>query len=224
MLNLWFILSEKFSKLSVREQYLILLSGVVILFLSFNSLVFDNEQLKVERINRSLSQLNNDNNKVSIDLKQTRTDIANNPNNKLQQQITSVAKQLTELDKQLYSLTPELVSPVAMRKALTAMLKSSNDINIIAFQSMPVEPLIASSVSAEMAVTSQPAKVNLFRHRIKISLSGEYLALRDYLKSIEAMPWTFYWQQFDYRVDGINDGRLDIEIYSLSSNEEFIGV
>ena len=60
MLNLWFIFSEKFSKLSIREQYLILLSGVVILFLFFNSFVFDNEQLKVERINRSLSQLKND--------------------------------------------------------------------------------------------------------------------------------------------------------------------
>ncbi len=221
MLNLWFILSEKFLKLSLREQYLILLSGTVILLLSFSSFVFDNEQLKVERINRSLSQLTNDNNKIAIDLQHAKADISNDPNNKLQQEITQAAKQLAEVDKQLYSLTPELISPVAMRKALTAMLKSTDKINIITFQSMPVEPLITSSASAEI---SQQQKVSLFRHRIKISLSGQYLALRDYLKGIEAMPWTFYWQQFDYRADGFDDGQLDIEIYSLSSNEEFIGV
>ena len=43
------------------------------------------------------------------------------------------------------------------------------------------------------------SNINLYRHGIKITLSGRYFELRDYLLQLEQLSWKFFWQEFDLK-------------------------
>ncbi|TRX52813.1 hypothetical protein [Thalassomonas sp. M1454] len=217
----WFVLSEKFSKLTSREQYIILLSGVIIFFLLFNSLVFENNQTKTNRVKKSLTQLKSKNSTLTLELAKAQVQIAKNPNDELHQSIELYQQKLASMDKQLYSLTNELISPQEMRKALQNLLNLSK-VKIVSFESLPAETLLAQSAKEPSENNSE--QIDLYRHSIRITLEGDFFQLRDYLKSVENMPWSFYWHEFDYSVSEYPNAQLNIEMYSLSTKKEFIGV
>lgn len=221
----WFVFSEKFSKLSLREQYIILLAGVVIFFLLFNAFVFETAQSKTKRINNSITQLNSQNSKITLESAKAQVKLANDPNKELDKQIAQYRRKLDDIDNELRSLTDELISPNKMRKALQDMLQLSSGVELISFDALAPEQLIKDELSTEKALQqSSSKKIDLYRHTIRISLKGSYFQLRDYLKNVEQLSWSFYWHEFDYTVDDYPSAILNIEMYSLSTTKEFIGV
>jgi len=66
--------------------------------------------------------------------------------------------------------------------------------------------------------------LNLYRHGIKIKLSGKYFQLRNYLLQLEQLTWKFFWQGFQFEVKEYPQSEVEITIYSLGLNKEFIGV
>lgn len=50
----WFVLSEKFSKLSGREKYIVLFAGVFIFYLLFNAIAFETNATKTNKLQRSI--------------------------------------------------------------------------------------------------------------------------------------------------------------------------
>ena len=151
--------------------------------------------------------------------------MAKNPNDDLQQSIAAYKAKLSSVDNVLYSLTNELISPTQMREALQQMLSANDNVKITSFKSLPAESLIKKSSTTEpVNDLDENPQIDLYRHSIHITLQGEYFQLRDYLKSIEQLSWSFYWHQFDYKVDTYPQAQLEIEMYSLSTKKEFIGV
>lgn len=221
----WFVFSEKFSKLSVREQYIILLAGVIIFCLLFNAFVFESAQNKSKRVSNSIAQLKSQNSKLTLESAKAQVKLANDPNKELDKKIEQYRSKLGDIDNELRSLTDELISPSRMRKALQDMLQLSPGVKLISFNAMAPEPLIKDELSTEKDSSESSSKaIDLYRHTIQISLQGNYFQLRDYLKNVEQLSWSFYWHEFDYNVDDYPSATLNIEMYSLSTTKEFIGV
>jgi MSHA biogenesis protein MshJ len=59
---------------------------------------------------------------------------------------------------------------------------------------------------------------------MKIKLSGQYFQLRNYLAQLEQLSWTFFWQDFHLQVKDYPLNEVDITIYSLGAEKEFVGV
>jgi MSHA biogenesis protein MshJ len=133
-----------------------------------------------------------------------------------------------------------------MRKALLELLKIEKGVTLLSFELIGAEPLLdetelKSNVDLETKKMADTAIVysaaqesdeqrdydlgtNLYRHGIKITLSGSYFDLRDYLLQLEQLSWKFFWQEFDLKVTEHPMNELSIEIYSLGSKEAFVGV
>ncbi len=227
MNNQWFLLKEKFANLSTREQYIILFSGIFIVFMLFNSLYFEVHTDKQSKVKQSIRQLKVTNQQFQVAIAQAEVTMANDPNVAIDAQIKKFEQQLNKVDNRLLSLTNELISPQKMRVALQDLLSKAPGVEIQTFIALQPQPLIsAKQQSANNSENSKQTEqaINLYRHGIRLTLKGDYFALRNYLKSIEQLPWAFYWQAFDYQVNGYPEATLDIEMYSLSTKQEFIGV
>ena len=125
-----------------------------------------------------------------------------------------------------------------MRFALLDMLKVQKGVSLISFELLGANPLmdkdgdLADKNNKEEQVTADnlednaelESTINLYQHGIRLKLTGKYFQLRDYLTQLEAMPWKFFWKDFRYKIKEYPLGELEIELYSLSINEEFIGV
>lgn len=223
--------SEKFLQITPREQYLVMLSGlVVIILLSFNLFIEPN-LAAIERHNTVIADNEGEvsSNQQTIILFEEA--LAKDPAKDINNKINKLETHLGEVDKELLTLTSELIDPVQMRFALLDLLNLQKGVSLVSFQISPAQPLLANIGTASDSeddkselTTKEISTDGLYKHSIKIKLSGKYFQLRDYLKSLEQLSWTFFWQDFDYKLQKYPVSELEVTLYSLSTKKEFIGV
>jgi len=223
--------SEKFLQITPREQYLVTLSGlVVIILLSFNLFIEPN----LAAIERHNTVINENQGAVSSN-EQTillfEEALTKDPNQDINNKITQLESRLGEVDKELLALTSELIDPIQMRFALLDLLNLQKGVSLVSFQISPAQPLLINIDKANEQKSenndTQAKKIStdgLYKHSITIKLSGKYFQLRDYLTSLEQLSWTFFWQDFDYQLQKYPVSELEVTLYSLSTKREFIGV
>jgi len=245
----WKNYSEKYLQLSSREQYLIVLTGLVaIIFITFHFFI-DNKLTENRRLTKQIVQFQSKNKALKISAREFQAALAKDHNEEIKKKLNQYEKKLGKIDTKLLTLTSELISPVQMRQALLELLKIEKGVSLLSFELIGVEPLLKedefkkladsvkqgnisandssgvnSGINSDANSDESSSGMNLYRHGIKITLAGRYFALRDYLLQLEQLKWKFFWQAFDLKVTEYPMNELSIEIYSLGSKEAFVGV
>ena len=57
-----------------------------------------------------------------------------------------------------------------------------------------------------------------------LDLEGEYLALLDCVRALEALPWRFYWLGIEVQAEGGRTSDFRLHVYPVSLREEWIRV
>ncbi len=225
----WKGYSEKFLTITPREQYLVLFAGLISIIFLFYSLVIDDKLVNIDKLNKQTKLISS-----SIKSSQTTIDIlqqslSKDPNIAIQKQIAQYENKLSSVNNELLLLTSDLINPIQMRYALIDLLKTQQSVSLLSFEVMEAEPMITEKDTEESTETVESTEKNdqsltLYKHGIKLKLKGSYFKLRDYLSQLEKMEWTFFWQKFDYQLIEYPNSELVIEMYSLSTKKEFVGV
>ncbi len=231
----WQLYSEKFTNISNREQYLIIASGLVAIIFILYSLFLDTPLQRIKQLNKNImqTQQSNKNNVNSINVLEQA--LREDPNVALKRELSQYQAKLGEIDQQLLQLTSDLIDPIQMRYALIKLLKLQKGVKLLSFEVLPAQPVTKNSaetsesesdrkLSGAKNVKAETSQLRLYRHGIKIKLQGQYFQLRKYLSQLEGLSWKFFWQEFDYQLKAYPVSELEVEIYSLSTAQEFIGV
>ncbi len=229
----WQVYSEKFNNITNREQYLIIATGLVGIIFILYSLFLDTPFQRVSQLNKEITQTqqNNRNNINSIAVLEQA--LSEDPNIALKRELTQYQAKLGEIDQQLLKLTSDLIDPIQMRYALIKLLKLQSGVKLLSFEVLPAQPVTKSKVDDEdsgekstlvKSEQTESSQLRLYRHGIKIKLQGKYFQLRKYLAQLEGLSWKFFWQEFNYQLKEYPVSELEVEIYSLSTAQEFIGV
>ena len=64
----------------------------------------------------------------------------------------------------------------------------------------------------------------LFKHALNITITGSYFETLDYLKSLESLAWHINWNSIDYQVDDYPLAITTFQIYTLSFEEQWLGL
>lgn len=138
--------------------------------------------------------------------------LAGDPKAELRSQRGQLQQQLAALDTQL-SGTSHYVSAADNRHLLKALLDAAHGIKVQAAQALPPELAYQDPIDA---------KATIYKHRLQFTVRGDFFALRDYLESLEQLPWNFYWQQMDYRVLQAPTAEVTFEIFTLSMERGYV--
>jgi len=244
----WNNYSAKYLALSMREQYLVLLTGIVVFVMVIFTYFIEANLASIKKQNNDIVQITSGNRSTANSITMLQQALAKDPNIAIKQQIAQYESKLVKVDADLLKLTSDLIDPIQMRHALLELLNLQKGVKLVSFQVMPVEPILLTSdeslenntrtknkakqsegdnnIDDKLADTYQgePVSLGLYRHSIKLKLKGKYFHLRDYLSQLEGLSWTFFWQKFHYQLLEYPKSELEIEIYSLSTKPEFIGV
>ncbi|WP_371376616.1 hypothetical protein [Thalassotalea aquiviva] len=215
----WLLQSERFSALSRKDKYSVLIMGIAVVIVLFYFVSYQSFLSKKTSVQEQIAFQQSDNEQLQGDLTNALERLEQNPNNPVSQQIEQQQRQLDKLDYQLLALTTDLMSPKNMRKALVQILALKPGVKLLSLNALPVEQLTVEQL-APVDATSPI----LYRHSLDITLEGRYFQLRDYLEMVEGLPWRLQWQNFEYQVIAYPKAKLQLRLYSLSSNKEFIGV
>ena len=226
----WQNTSDKFLQLTSREQFLLLLTGVVAIFFIISYFFIDDKSAKIITFDKQNREMTLGNQTLNFLISEYQTALQQDPNVETVNQIAQLETKLAKIDHQLVLLTTELISPSEMREALFKLLKLEPGVSLLSFELIGAKPLLNLNEGQLIAdaekhsPTAKQAGLNLYKHGIKIKLSGKYFQLRNYLQQLEQLTWKFFWQDFKFDVKEYPRSEVDITIYSLGLNKEFIGV
>jgi len=235
----WKKYKANFARLSTREQVLITLTGSIVIVFLFIALILDDVFAHLTAAKQQQHQLINENNNIQSVIVELENALRLDPNQQIKQQIKEYQQTLAEINNSLLELTSELVDPIQMRQALEQLLQLQRGVRLVSFEVESGEPIVLNKPSLandnnneliqqeKLPVLAESSTkidgLNLYRHTIKLKLTGSYFQLRDYLNQLEQLPWTFFWEKFDYKLTHYPKSELELEIYSLSLKQEFVG-
>jgi len=227
----WQEYSDNYLKLTIREQYLIFLTGLVAIFFITFYLFIDAKIIKNKKSTQQIVRLQSSNQSLKVSTLEMQSALQRDPNEDTRNKIAQYEAKLAKVDEKLLTLTSDLISPVQMRYALLDLLKLEKGVSLLSFELLGAQPLLSNEPSKDSSgkdlaneSVEPPAGLNLYRHGIKIKLSGSYFDLQNYLSQLEKLSWKFFWQDFNFKLTEYPKSELEIEMYSLGTKKEFIGV
>lgn len=230
MMQQWQNTSDKFLQLSSREQILLLLTGLVAIFFIISYVFIDDKSAKIITFDKQSRVMTSGNQTLNFTINEYQSALKQDPNENIVKKISRLETKLAKTDEQLVHLTNDLISPSEMREALLKLLKLEPGVSLLSFELIGAKPLLDLPVQPQNPTvgshspTAKQLGLNLYKHGIKIKLSGKYFQLRNYLQQLEQLSWKFFWQEFLFEVKEYPRSEVEITIYSLGLNKEFIGV
>ena len=214
---------KKVVEMSVREKWMLLVTGFVlivgILDFFFIQPMRDQRELFEQQINTIRSQ--------QSDFAQQQDELAiqieSDPAMVMQRQIKGLDKSITSSEARLQEFTKSLVSPVEMTDMLRELVNQNRGLKLIELENMAVSPLISEDGAAATETTPDDTDFGLFRHQVRLIFEGNYTDTLEYLRKLEEIDNKFYWQRFDYQVLDYPKARVTLNIYTLSTQQWWIG-
>ena len=229
----WREYQEKFQTITKREQYIVLLAGLfLICYLPFTFVLEPALSLSKQH-QQKINSLTIANSTAVESIGLFTQALEQNPDLPVKEQIARLETKLLKIDERLLALTSDLINPIQMRMALIELLNLQAGVSLVSFEVAPSQALFTAPLEEQsdkangdtkVQSASNQQNIGLYRHGIKLKLSGKYSALQQYLEKLESLSWKFFWQEFDYKVVEYPKGEIEVTLYSLSTKREFIGV
>ncbi len=210
-------LQNKYKVLSIREKALALISAIIlVVFTSVNFIIspmFD-EFLALEKTEKSsLTLINNLNNEI----KALEKKLADDPVAAIERELKNLNTQHQQKIEALDKFKLALVSSDEMASLVEEVVDENKKLSLMSLESKIPEVLLSQLIDGQ-------EQVLLYKHAIDIKLKGQYFALLAFMKKIEQKEHSISWSDIDYRVDKYPNAIMSFEIYTISTDKEFIGV
>ena len=208
-------LIAKMDALSLRERGMVFATCIVILVSLWYALLQQPLDKRAERMSDEIEDLKtrieSTNQAVELQIAQiAQTD------NQIRVRLAQVERRVGELTETLEDYTAQLIEPSEMARVLEGVLERQAKLRLLRIRNLGAEPLESEEES--------PSQISLYKHSLEIEVEGSYLAVLDYLKELEALPWRFYWQVLELETDEYPKNHIRIQVGTLSLTEDWIGV
>jgi len=226
-------LKEKYEDLSLREQ--VMLVAVVVAVIGFSWVQFLSEPmyLATKQTSTELSAQLQTVEKLRGQYQSLDARRASDPHRDLKDRIVLIDQSLAKVDQRLAEKFHGLIEPRQMAEVLESVLKKHSELKLLSVRSLASVQLIQPkenlqegdqiTVSA-LDDDAEQARVEVFRHGLQIEFEGNYLATLNYLKTLEALDWEFYWDAVQLDVTDYPKSRVIITVHTLSLRDSWIGV
>lgn len=131
--------------------------------------------------------------------------------------------QLDAVNAKLAATSAGLIPPERMVQVIRDVLERQRGITLVSLHNKPVTHLVELARS-DNPETPPPEATGPYMHPVELVIEGAYLDVLAYLKTLEALPWRFYWKVLELRTTDYPTNRVRIELGTLSMDKEWLGV
>ena len=143
--------------------------------------------------------------------------IANDPAMMAERELEGLENAIMGSERRLRAFTDTLVAPDEMADMLRDILESQKNLTLVELQNLLVTPILTDEEN------KLSTEIGLYRHPVKLIFEGNYSDTLGYLGRLEGMDSRFYWSRFDYQVKDYPIAQVSLNIYTLSTQEWWIG-
>ncbi|EAS63642.1 type 4a pilus biogenesis protein PilO [Photobacterium angustum] len=207
----WDELSQRFAALSVREQWLIAITGWFgILFIGY-MLIIEPQMVTSQTVKTALVDTQNDMITAKNQLIVANRKLQQDPDKAINQKLAQYRQEDKALQQVLEAKIGSLITPVQMAGLLEQVLRHSSALKLESMTSLPSSQLVSGD------------QEGYFVHPIRLTFKGRYFDVVNYLNKLEALPVKYYWRSLSYQVDEYPWAKVELEVYTLGESKDFIG-
>lgn len=222
---------EKIDARVMRERVLIFLTLLAVIFFLWQFLL----QTHIDKTAKALAtesvQLANQQQELDAKIASLILAMASDPAIIKRKDIESLQRNILLVEAQLSGLSQGLIGVEQLPKVLQDMLARTATIKLLQVRTLPATelqltaPIITAPANTSVSNSVLASKgAGVYKHSVLIRVSGSYSELVKFLQDIESLPWKFYWESLDYTVKKYPDAEIDIQVFTLSSEEGLFGV
>ncbi len=158
------------------------------------------------------------------------------PNRFANERLAVIQREQSSLTGEIQSLAGDLVTPNQMTEILTTVLERQAGLELISFRNIAAAPLregavntqqlLADSATVNLDAVAQRSDVvgQVYAHGLIIEFQGDYFSTLKYLRFLEEITGSFFWDEIAFRQLTWPDAEVTLEIHTLSTDQGFIGV
>lgn len=206
-------LETLFEGLEPREKIIVAITGFFVIWGLWDSLFYQPLQEKRNTLQQTEAQLTPQISNLQLRFRELEQHPVNDPNQSNQTKLSELKVIVLRRQEQMLMGYKRFVPPKQMAKALADMFNQHAKIHLIKLDILPVTTLL----------TSKQLKP-IYKHGLAITITGGYLETLHYLQSLETLPWHFNWDSIDYQVKEHPVAETTLRVYTLSFEQEWLGV
>jgi len=211
-------LSQWYDQRPQRERIALLICFVAVFLFLMNFLLFQpfskqraRAQSEVTALKTALVELKS----RELEIQKRETD---DPDRENRLRLGALEKEAEQLQQQLKTNLINLVSPQEMAGLLKDLLTQQKKLQLLSLENLTPELLELDGKKVEGAVLP-----TLYRHRLRMEFSGDYLTLLKYLRQLEDLPRSMVWEEVEVKSDDYPEATVRLQVYTLSLTEGWIG-
>ncbi len=201
-----------------RERIVLMVCVVIVLVFLVNLLVLQPLSAQQDATRREMTEL-----KISMaELKnreivvKARKDLDPDKNNHVR--LDALLLESEKLQSRLKANIVNLVSPREMPELLKDLLTQQKKLQLLSLENLSPELLVLDEQTVKDSV--MPV---LYRHRLRMEFSGDYLTLLRYLRQLEKLPRSMVWEGVEVESHDYPTAIVRLQVYTLSLTEGWIG-
>ena len=210
-------LALKFNRLTLRER-VITFAALLICTLSIAYFwILDPADIKFIKAEKNLKVNYAQQSSMKSEIAKVKLKLQEDPLKTIKNEIIALSQTSVSLDTQLNLRLVKFIHANKMPLALTKVLAKSPGIKVNYLKSLPVE-----SFSNNSDTNPQDKKVLFYKHTLEMELIGNYNAMYQYLRNLEALQDKFYWSSLKYEVTDYPLANVTLQIYTLSDQQDLV--
>lgn len=213
---------NKIQKMDARRQLIggCIVSLFLILFININILTPINEQAGEDQ--QEIIELQADIASMKSRMEVILRDVEESLANPQSAKSLTYKEQLEQLDTALGKFYTELVSPKEMTTILRELISKNPNLKLISLESLPSLDLFAEESDLDELLKFE-GRPKLYKRGVSIKFEASYFDTVAYLKTLEALPKRLFWELFSYTVKEYPIGEVTLTVYTLTTDEGWIG-
>lgn len=212
-------LQQWFSARQPRERQLVLMAALFLILYGGYLLFVEPAQIRTQQLQTQVRQYQTQASGLLNQIEMIKQN-SRDPDAAVKRRIVQLQQQQQQLQQSIDDDTRDLVPPHRMRELLQALLAENNKLHLLEMRSLPAVNLTEQKQDASQD-TPMPG---LYQQGIVLVLEGRYFDLQAYLAELELLPWRFHWRRLDYSVQEHPVARMQLELYTLSTDKAFVGL
>jgi MSHA biogenesis protein MshJ len=223
----------KIDNLSLRERGALLFCVLFVVYFIWDMFLMQPLQIREKRANTQLQQKQAEQLALNTQVQALVVDVRTDPDKAGREKLRSLRSQLQEIESQMQDSTQQLISPRNMAVMLENVLRKVQGLELLEVKGLGSEPVIkltkpttAGGPAEQVAIETKPVGVidNAYKHGLRIKFRGDYMSTLAYIQELENMEWGFFWESLKFEVNEYPSSTAVITVFTLSLDENWIGV
>ena len=207
--------AERIDAASLRERAMIFLALALGLVFLANAALIEPLRVKQKRLTAENQQRQQELQSLQGGLQRLMQGAGQDTDSLNRARQAALRAELARFNAKLEQEQRRFTSPDRMRALLGEMFERNKQLTLVDLKTLPVTPL----GTARAGVTTSQG---LFRHGIELTVSGAYLDLYEYLRTLERLPAQLYWGRAELSVGEYPSSTLKLTLYTLSFDRAWL--